>query len=111
MFFPLYGCMVIAPVSLLVLSMLTTNVPMTWWLVLINPLIIVGILFNYLLAALINFALIARFRTDRGKNICALILIALVVLIPFLFDIYGWAGPTASGEWGNFLDFYERAVK
>ena len=110
-FFPLYGCMVIAPVSLLTLSMLTTKVPFSWWLVLINPLIMVGIAFNYLLAHIINFVLIKRFRSDRGRNWLTLLVILIIALIPFLFDIYGWAGPRGEGEWANFIEFYRKAVR
>ena len=110
-FFPLYGCMVIAPVSLLTLSMLTTKVPLSWWFVLINPLIIVGILFNYLLAHLIDFAVIRRLKTDRAKNTLTLLVILLIAGAPFLFDLYGWAGPGGEGNWANFIEFYNKAVR
>lgn len=111
LFFPLYGCMVIAPVSLLTLSMISTKVPATWWLIFINPMIVVGVFFNYLLASFLDFAFIRRLGSEKARMTAALVIIAAVAAAPFIFKIYGWAGPTGAGEWARFPEFFQKAVR
>ena len=91
LFFPLYGCMVIAPISLLTLSFVSTKVPATWWLIFINPIIVVGTVFNFLLASLLDYAFIRRLGSEKARNTALLILVAVVAAAPFVFRIYGKA--------------------
>ena len=111
LFFPLYGCMVIAPISLLTMSFVSTKVPASLWLVFINPMIVVGTFFNYLLASFIDFALIRRLGSEKARMTALLVVIAAVSVVPFIFRIYGWAGTTGEGEWATFPEFFRKAVR
>lgn len=111
LFFPLYGCMVIAPISLLTLSFISTKVPTSLWLVFINPMIIVGTFFNYLLASFLDFAFIRRLGSEKAKMTATIVIIAVVAAVPFIFRIYGWAGTTGAGEWATFPEFFRKAVR